>query len=352
MDSDEKENSMTKALNVRANLMTKWKMSANVSDASLLTYAQVMDQYSAQKNQAKNDGVAFELWSDNKNTRGVFATAIRRDVLDRLLLLSQSKTKGEYDVLLAEIKDDLHQVEAMLKRSREETKSKKSTINFWIMRLSIVEKYFPNWRDRLQARMANSKYAGCVAVQRVTGCRTEELVLGATVTKVAKGEYCISINTAKQRAANPSNRVRVIKSNDTSLEPFIGLVKLDVPASLEDTALGRARAVAKAKNNYKQAMSNASKRLFKVSITPKSFRSSMASDVRAAGASTVDVAEFLGHASTACANRYTRGLNARGKARSAPAKLESARVKVQSKPISTSLQISRGILAPKDAFRT
>jgi len=328
------------------------KMASKVSDSTLLNYANAMSQLAQQKENAKTGGEDFKLDYDNKNTRTVFASAIRRDALNKLQTLGQDNTYSQAQHMLAEITHDLVQVEAMRAKYRAEPKSKKSSLSLWTLRLAKLEKVYPNWRDELQTKMAKSKYAGCIAVQRASGCRTEELVRGVKISRDGAGGYLIEIDTAKQRAVNKDNRIRIIRSTDRRLEQFLGLVKLEVERKNSKPSESRSNKIKKAKNAYKQAMMNASKRLFGLPVSPKAFRSSIASDLRAAGALTPEVAENLGHGDTACANRYSRGLNVRGKARSTPTSVVLARVKVQSKPVSNSKMITQSKDAPSSAPKT
>ncbi len=337
MHPDEKEMITESVKRIHAAITAKWKLSAQISDSTRLNYQNTMVQLTKQKEQAKASGITFVLDYPNKNTRALFASAIRRDAMQRLLHVPELDSIDRARQLLTEVQADLKQVEEMIARHKSIPKSKKSSVSDWTIRLSALEKIRPRWRDELQTKMAKSKYAGLFAIQRASGCRTEELVRGVIVSKVCDGEYLISIDTAKQRATNEDNRVRVVRSFDERLERFIGLVKLDVETKETDPPELRANAIKLAKNNYKQTLMNTSKRLFGMAISPKAFRASMASDLRAGGATTIGVAEVLGHGTTDCANKYSRGLNVRGKGRSAPVVLESARVKVQSKPISASL---------------
>lgn len=338
---DEKKMIAESVKSIHAAITAEWKLSAQISDSTRLNYQNAMVQLNKQKEHAIIKGTAFVLDYPNKNTRALFASAIRRDAMQRLLQVPDMDSIASARKLLAEIQADLMQVETMIARHKITPKSKKSSLSDWIIRLSALEKIRPRWRDELQLKMAKSKYAALFAIQRASGCRTEELVRGVTVSKAGDGEYLIAIDTAKQRVANKDNRVRVVKSADKRLEPFIGLVKLEVQTKATDPPEVRANAIKLAKNNYKQTLMNASNRLFGLAISPKAFRSSMASDLRAAGATIVDVSEVLGHGTTDCANKYSRGLNVRGKGRSTPVVLETARVKVQSKPISASLANSK-----------
>lgn len=341
MQPDKKEMISESVKKIHAAITAEWKMSAQISDSTRLNYQNAMVQLAKQREQAKISGITFVLDYPNKNTRAVFASAIRRDAMQRLLRVPDMDSLEDARKLLTEVQADLKQVEEMIARHKNTSKSKKSSVSDWTIGLSALEKIRPRWRDELQLKMAKSKYAALFAIQRASGCRTEELVRGVTVVKTSEGEYLITIDTAKQRAANVDNRVRVIKSFDTRLEPFVGLIRLDIQTNETDAPEVRANAIKLAKNNYKQTLMNTSKRLFGLAISPKAFRASMASDLRAIGATTVGVAEVLGHSTTDCANRYSRGLNVRGKGRSIPVVLETARVKVQSKPISASLANSK-----------
>ncbi|VVC82444.1 hypothetical protein [Sideroxydans sp. CL21] len=341
MRPDEKEMFAEPVKRIHAAITAEWKMSAQISDSTRLNYQNAMVQLNKQREKAIINGVTFVLDYANKNTRAVFASAIRRDAMQRLLQVPDVDSIEGATKLLSDVQVDLLQVEAMIARHKITPKSKKSSLSEWTINLAALEKIRPRWRDELQLKMAKSKYAALLAIQRASGCRTEELVRGVTVTKAGEGEYLITIDTAKQRVANGDNRVRVIKSFDKRLEPFIGLVKLEVNTKETDPPEVRANAIKLAKNNYKQTIMNVSKRSFGMAISPKAFRASMASDLRAGGATTIGVAEVLGHGSTDCANKYSRGLNVRGKGRSAPVVLETARVKVQSKPISASLADSK-----------
>jgi site-specific recombinase XerD len=341
MRPDEKEMIVESVKIIHAKNTAMWKLSAQISDSTRLNYQNAMVQLNKQREQAKINGVTFVLDYPNKNTRAVFASAIRRDAMQRLLHLPHMDSIKSAKKLLTEVQVDLKQVEEMIARHKNIPKSKKSSVSDWTIGLAALEKIRPRWRDELQLKMAKSKYAALFAIQRASGCRTEELVRGVTVAKASEGEYLITIDTAKQRVANMDNRVRVIKSFDKRLEPFVGLVKLNVQTKETDAPELRANAIKLAKNNYKQTLMNTSKRLFGLAISPKAFRASMSSDLRAVGATTAGVAEVLGHGTTDCANKYSRGLNVRGRGRSIPVVLETARVKVQSKPISTSLANSK-----------
>jgi site-specific recombinase XerD len=348
MRPDDKKMFAESIKRIHAAITAEWKLSAQISDSTQLNYQNAMVQLTKQREQAKISGKEFVLDYPNKNTRAMFASAIRRDAMRRLLLVPDMDSNESAKKLLAEVQADLKQVEEMIARHKNTSKPTKSSVSDWTIGLSALEKIRPHWRNELQLKMAKSKYVALLAIQRATGCRTEEFVRGVTVAKAGEGEYLITIDTAKQRPANRDNRIRVIKSFDRRLEPFIGLVKLYVDTKETDAPEVRANAIKLAKNNYKQTLMNTSKRLFGMAISPKAFRSSMASDLRAVGATIIGVAEVLGHGTTDCANRYSRGLNVRGKARSAPVVLETARVKVQSKPISASLANSKKqALVPK-----
>ena len=348
MQPDEKEMIAESVKKIHSAITAEWKMSAQISDSTRLNYQNALVQLNKQREQAKISGKEFVLDYPNKNTRAMFASAIRRDAMQRLLHVPDMDSIESAKQLLAEVQADLVQVEAMIARHKITPKSKKSLLSDWTIGLAVLEKIRPHWRDELLSKMARSKYAALLAIQCASGCRTEELVRGVTVAKVGEGEYLITIDTAKQRVANRNNRVRVIKSFDERLERFIGLVKLNVEIKETDAPELRANAIKLAKNNYKQTLMNASERIFGMAISPKAFRSSMASDLRAVGATIIGVAEVLGHGTTDCANKYSRGLNVRGKARSVPVVLERARVKVRSKPISASLANSKQrALVPK-----
>lgn len=341
MQPDEKKMIAESVKRIHAATTAKWKLSAQISDSTRLNYRNAMVQLAKQREKAKISGKTFVLDYPNKNTRAVFASAIRRDAMERLLHAPDLDSIESARKLLVEVQVDLMQVEEMIARNKNTPKMKKSSVGDWIIGLAELEKIRPHWRDELQLKMAKSKYAALLAILCASGCRTEELVRGVTVTKAREGEYLITIDTAKQRVTNTGNRVRVVRSFDRKLEPFIGLVKLDVKTKETDAPEVRANAIKLAKNNFKQTLMNTSERLFGMAISPKAFRSCMASDLRAGGATTVGVAEVLGHGTTDCANKYSRGLNVRGKGRSIPVLLESARVKVQSKPISASLANSQ-----------
>jgi len=330
----------------------KYGLSELIAGSSKLAYRRATAEYNREKAVAKRVGARFEFDRQNKNSRTVSSAAIRRNAIERLQQIERAKTNSEVDEIIREVKFDLYQIDSMMAKYRGDNNESigKPKLNSWKGNLRKLENMHPNWRDELQSRMDKSKYANCVAVQRATGCRTEELIRGVRVVKI-DDTYELTVNTAKQRVENPDNRLRVIRSTDARLEQSLGEVKLVVEEVVRDgksdveydSALSLA--IEKAKKNYRMTMSNVAKRLFGISITPKGFRCAIATDLRASGANTVGVAEFLGHGSTACANTYTKGLNARGKARGEPAVLESPRKKVEANPLSKTLAARKSLQA-------
>ena len=320
----------------------RFGLASSISDSTNLTYQRASKQYFKEKEEARLSGQKFEFDRCRANSRMVYAAAVRRNAIERLRQIVSAKTDSEVREILFEIGFDLAQVENMLARYRG--KKTHETIEKIELkdRLRVLEKIWPDWRSRLQSSMAKSKYIKCLIVQMTIGCRSEELVAGVRVEKVGRQVYELSVVTSKQRGASPDERIRVFSSTNPALEHCVGLVKLHVEHSPgagdgENEKIQRAMAIEKAKNSYRMTISNASIRLFGISITPKAFRYSISADVRSVGGSTANVAEFLGHGSTACANMYSRKMNTRGKARAHPPTLKVARKRVESKPLSKAL---------------
>lgn len=342
MSPNDRKRIYEKAEKLYTQYKNQWRICDEISGASLLAYENSMRRYAKQKEMAKIEQTAFVLDQKNRNARLIYSAAIRRNALQELKMLSEAESIGVAHQRLAKISDDLKQVDNM-KAKYKSQKISNTITSEWMVRISVIEKHHPNWRDDLLSQMAGSKYEDCCLVQRVTGCRTEELVRGVKIARHENGRYLIHLSTAKQRAAVKDDRVRIIRSDNPALERFVGEVKLKVDySSLKnktgiELTLARAAAELKAKKNYRMTVANTSKRLFGLPITPKAFRSCITADLRSEGRRTVEIAEFLGHNSTACTNRYSRGLNIRGKGRKKPSVLEQARVKVSAKALSQSL---------------
>jgi len=204
-------------------------------------------------------------------------------------------------------------------------------------RLKKVEKKFPDWRQRLDARMTGapyyglhkrkhhhrSKYADQYIIQRATGCRNEELNYGVRVEHAdVKFEYLIYIDTAKSRADDKRpDRTRVIRSNNELLGDLAGRT-----ITLDNI------------DSYRKCIESATRAEFGIALSPYAFRYSVMADMKAAGAQIHERAEYLGHENTDTQGRYSNGLgnsNAREELNSV---VEKSRVPVKKHDIKEKIQ--------------
>lgn len=315
----------------------EWHLQSEIKRSTLLTYQSAYRHYAAARESARLSGTEFHYYVENQSSRNVVVAAIERYILlrtKRAVLISDA-------VALAIIRDSIAtdiRIVSELKSSHKKIDfEKEKPFDFWREKLALLERYHPNWREELVKKMSRSKYYDCVLVQSICGCRTEELLSGVVITLTESGDCILGVKTAKMRAGDDSTSMRYIRSSDSRLRSLAGTVRLSLPSSDDMTNWERACAERKVKNNFRQTITNLSERLFGIGITPKAFRCGVASDLRSVGASTTEVSEFLGHASTACANTYSARLNSRGRARRVPAQLETARVQVFSRPMSEQL---------------
>lgn len=199
-----------------------------------------------------------------------------------------------------------------------------------IRRLAKLEKRCPYWRRELDAYMNTSKYRDHYVIQRITGCRTEELTTGVRVEEADDGHYLLHIVTAKGRAKNGESnddRIRIIKSNNPMLDNLTGkTVRLDNKLS------------------YRTNLARMTLRRFGIELSPYSLRYSLTSDMKHAGYTSVQRAEFLGHSSLKVVGRYSRGMNTGSSGREPVAKLEKARIEVKPSSPPTQRHIAEGCL--------
>ena len=187
-----------------------------------------------------------------------------------------------------------------------------------IRRVSNIEKQRPHWRKELDVRLKESKYRDQYIIQRITGCRTEELTTGVRVEEADDGDgYLLHIVTAKGRAKNDekdSDRIRVIRSASPLLSELAG----------KTVTLG-----SKNKLSYRTNLARITLRMFGTELSPYALRYAITSDLKHAGLSSVQRAEFLGHSSMRVVGKYSRGMNTGGAGREPVARLEKARVEVK-----------------------
>ena len=187
-----------------------------------------------------------------------------------------------------------------------------------IRRVSNIEKQRPHWREELDVRLKESKYRDQYIIQRITGCRTEELTTGVRVEEADDGDgYLLHIVTAKGRAKNDekdSDRIRVIRSANPLLSELAG----------KTVTLG-----SKNKLSYRTNLARITLRMFGTELSPYALRYAITSDLKHAGLSSVQRAEFLGHSSMRVVGKYSRGMNTGGAGREPVARLEKARVEVK-----------------------
>lgn len=340
MDDHLRLKAIQKAQLIVQNRKEEWGLQSELTSASLLTYENAMRRYWAIREEAKQKGMQAFL-PLNKNSRNVLAAAIQRSILERVERATGINDQQELSEIFKSITEDFEVLARLKSCSGTDSDDNEPPIDFMKQRLVLLERFRPNWREDLLEYMADSKYAKFVLIQTITGCRSEELVRGVEIGLGVFGEYLIRLDTAKQRAGSQGNTIRVVRSSDPRLAGLLGRHCLTEGLYRGLIGIHRARAEYKVKNNYRQTISNSARRLFGIAVTPKMFRCCAAADLRAHGARTSEVAEFLGHSSTACANGYSRELNVRSPARvqrrEKVASLKSPRLKVESKPLSESL---------------
>lgn len=189
-------------------------------------------------------------------------------------------------------------------------------------KLLKLERKQPGWRKTLDehylgVRKNVTRYLGAYLVQRVTGCRSEELVIGVTIEKDRDG-FLLYVKTAKQKlqdALPGDDRTRIIRSSNPILESLVGqTVRIDSAQAYQ--------------SHFRQTC----QRKLGVDLTPYSLRYAVAADLVAAGVPLENLAEYLGHENDKTAGRYARALSRNTGAREKPAICEKARVKVQPTP--------------------
>ena len=190
-----------------------------------------------------------------------------------------------------------------------------------IVRTHNLDKKVPTWRSDLQTNFQNSKYFDAYVVQRITGCRPEELEKGVKLIKVDDG-YELCVDTAKERedkkiSDTPENRIRKIFTNEQN--ELLGNI-----ANRNNGVVSIQR-----KGAYKKEFERRTISLFRVPLTSYALRYAVSADLRYSGMSTLQIAGFLGHCDDQNAYGYSKGMATGGKGREQPAKVTQARIQVR-----------------------
>lgn len=245
----------------------------------------------------------------NVNTIRMYRSAVNYHNRSLMLALDRESDFQRAREVLQEVMSDNKIIEELEKQENEKTPFSKKLKG----KVAQLEKRIPDWRKRMDKIMEGKKYESPYLVQRITGCRTEELKRGVFIEKVADGKYMLHIDTAKQKATDGSanERTRVIASDNPRLEKLAGKI-----ISVEKNT------------NYSKTIGGLTLRHFQQEMGPYSLRYAVAADLKASGASINEQAEFLGHENDRTAGRYSSGLSSTA-GREKPATLERARVMVQ-----------------------
>lgn len=285
---------------------------SSLTEATLRAYGREYAKYQKGREAMQAQG-SFNS-SRNKASGQLYRSAIR---YHSKLRLEQAGTVDELKQIVQDVRfaDSLKKV--MPEKPKNELKEK----------LKRVEKKFPDWRARMDAKMLGSpiygmherknahrsKYAEIYVIQRVTGCRNEELSYGIQVEESrTEGEYLIHIKTAKGRADDTRpDRIRTIKSSNDLLGDLAGrtiqLHNIDA---------------------YRKCFESASRTEFGIALSPYCLRYAVMSDLKAAGFPIHERAEFVGHEDTNSQGRYSNGLRKSSAREKNTAIVEKARVKV------------------------
>lgn len=245
----------------------------------------------------------------NVNTIRMYRAAVNHHNRALMNSLGREADFAKAKEVLQKVMSDNKLIEQLEKNENEKTPFSKKLKG----KVAQLEKSIPDWRKRMDKIMEGKKYEIPYLVQRISGCRTEELKRGVFVEKVADGKYLLHIDTAKQKATdeNEKERTRIISSSDPRLERLAGKI------------------VSVQKNtNYSKTIGGLTLRHFQQEMGPYSLRYAVAADLKASGASINEQAEFLGHENDRTAGRYSSGLSSTS-GREKPATLEKARVRVQ-----------------------
>lgn len=245
----------------------------------------------------------------NVNTIRMYRAAVNHHNRALMNSLGRESDFAKAKEVLQKVMSDNKLIEQLEKNENEKTPFSKKLKG----KVAQLEKRIPDWRKKMDKIMEGKKYESPYLVQRITGCRTEELKRGVFVEKVAGGKYLLHIDTAKQKATDGKGeeRTRVIASTDPRLEKLAGKI-----ISVEKNT------------NYSKTIGGLTLRHFQQEMGPYSLRYAVAADLKASGASINEQAEFLGHENDRTAGRYSRGLSSTA-GREKPATLEKARVRVQ-----------------------
>lgn len=273
-------------------------------------YQEYAMRFEAKKMAATLKGEQLAFSMRNVNTIRMYRSAVNHHNRSLMLALDRETDFQSAKEVLQKVMSDNKIIGELEKQEKEKTPVSKKLKG----KVARLEKRVPDWRARMDRIMEGKKYESPYVVQRVTGCRTEELKRGVFVEKVADGKYLLHVETAKQKAASAkdgSERTRVIASNDPRLEKLAGKI-VSVPKN----------------TNYSKTIGGLTLRHFQQEMGPYSLRYAVAADLKASGASINEQAEFLGHENDKTAGRYSSGLSSTA-GREKPATLEKARVRVQ-----------------------
>lgn len=180
----------------------------------------------------------------------------------------------------------------------------------------------PDWREQMAAKMSPGLRLQWL-MQCVTGCRSEELKKGVTVTMRRDGRLQTSVNGAKtgKRAGQPTREMVILAMDGVARE----LAKFLQP---EKPVTSKFRAIDV--DAYRKAVTRVGERLFLTKesaerVTPYSARNQFKADITKAGLSRQQIAQAMGHSTTRSAVYYGRGVRSRGDGSVTPIAVSAAR---------------------------
>lgn len=169
-----------------------------------------------------------------------------------------------------------------------------------------------NWREILASRIVRWKTPFLVTA--ITGCRPVELVRGGVEISILGSDLIVTVNGAKLTDYSGQPQRTLTWSLDHPSKLVSDLVKIVQNSGgglLVKMPSDSRRAEAAFSTNIRDAAKRAFPNL-STTITPYSLRHALASDLKAAGFSKVQIAQGLGHISTDTQNTYGHTNAARG----------------------------------------
>lgn len=253
------------------------RMKKNISKHTENFYATAWDKYIEKFDECESKGLPLEIDFSCMSARNIATGAIRRKMKD---LLDDAKSTGsKFDLFNAVTTIESHmQVVDSFDREGDTCSDKQMQSS-----LRDFEQVNPDWRIQLDESFKSSLYYAGYIVQRVSGCRPEELSQGVEVKRFDETSYLLIIKTVKLRQdvlEDGGSTERYIVSNHHELGQFV------------DTTV----TVSSAKN-YQSWFKYHCSSVFGVPLTPYNLRYAVMADLKSSlSKSTMqEQAEFIGH---------------------------------------------------------